>query len=57
MVSIRKKRIVIDTNCYISATINKASRRTLYQLLISPHHIVLYNEDLIAEYKAVITRD
>ncbi len=57
MVRSRKKTLIIDTNWYISATINQASRRKLYNLLSNPIYTVLYCDELIAEYRAVILRD
>jgi len=57
MVRIRKKTLVIDTNWYISATINRASRRTLFNLLSNPAYTILYCDELIAEYRSVILRD
>lgn len=57
MARTRKKRLVIDTNWYISATINKASRRTLYHLLSNPFYAILYCDELIDEYRSVILRD
>lgn len=53
----RKKTLVIDTNWYISATINRASRRRLYNLLSNPAYTVLYCDELIEEYRTVILRD
>lgn len=53
----RKKALVIDTNWYISATINRTSRRRLYNLLSNPAYTVLYCDELIDEYRAVILRD
>ncbi|MGK6352819.1 putative toxin-antitoxin system toxin component, PIN family [Parapedobacter sp. DT-150] len=52
-----RKVLVIDTNWYISATINRASRRTLYDLLSNPIYTILCCDELIEEYKAVILRD
>ncbi len=53
----RKKTLVFDTNWYISATINRASRRTLFDLLSEPTYTILCCDELIAEYRAVILRD
>lgn len=52
-----KIRIILDTNWYISATINKNSRRILYKILTDPHLVILFSEEIIQEYKAVIDRD
>jgi putative PIN family toxin of toxin-antitoxin system len=52
-----KTRIILDTNWYISATINKNSRRILYQILTNHNLIVIFSDEIIQEYRAVITRD
>lgn len=52
-----RKRLVIDTNWYISATINRASRRSLYTLLSDPLYTVLCCHELIEEYSTVIRRN
>ncbi len=52
-----KKTLILDTNWYISATINRASRRTLFSLLSNPAYTVLYCDELIEEYRSVILRD
>jgi uncharacterized protein len=49
-------RIVIDTNWYISASINRTSRRKLFSVLSNPKIAVFYSDELLDEYKRVITR-
>ena len=53
----KKIRIILDTNWYISATINKNSRRVLYQLLINRNLVILFCDELLTEYKQVIARN
>ncbi|MGZ3872409.1 MAG: putative toxin-antitoxin system toxin component, PIN family [Mucilaginibacter sp.] len=52
-----KVRVIIDTNWYISATINKKSRRVLYKLLINPALVILFSDEILNEYREVIRRD
>jgi putative PIN family toxin of toxin-antitoxin system len=52
----QKIRIVLDTNWYISASINRKSRRTLYQLLIDERLQILYTDRLLEEFFEVIYR-
>jgi putative PIN family toxin of toxin-antitoxin system len=54
----KKKRlkIIIDTNWYVSATINRTSRRRLYDLLINENLTIFYSSELLAEYESVISR-
>jgi putative PIN family toxin of toxin-antitoxin system len=52
-----KIRVIIDTNWYISATINKKSRRGLYRLLSNPNLIILFSEEILNEYRQVVLRD
>lgn len=52
----RKIRIVLDTNWYISATINKKSRKRLYPLLVHPKFRIFYSQDILGEYQRVIVR-
>jgi len=54
--AVKKTRIILDTNWYVSATINKKSRRVLYKLLTNQNLIILFSE-ILAEYKQVIARD
>lgn len=49
-------KIILDTNWYISATINRKSRRILYKILISPNLQVVYSQQLLLEYLEVISR-
>lgn len=50
-------RIILDTNWYISASINRKSRRTLYSILTNPFYKVIYSKELLQEYRKVIARD
>lgn len=52
----KKIRVVLDTNWYISATINKKSRRLLYQLLKNQNIVILFSDEIIKEYERVISR-
>jgi len=52
----QKIRIVLDTNWYISASINRKSRRTLYQLLIDERLQMLYTDRLLEEFLEVMYR-
>jgi putative PIN family toxin of toxin-antitoxin system len=49
--------IVIDCNWYISASINRKSRRTVYKLISDPSLTVVYSDELLKEYRSVIKRD
>lgn len=54
-----KKRIVkiiLDTNWYISASVNRKSRRTLYDILTKPGFKIFYSKELLQEYQVVIGR-
>jgi len=50
-------RIILDTNWYISATVNKKSRRKIYNLIANKNLIILYSKELTSEYSTVIQRD
>lgn len=52
----RKIRVVLDTNGYVSASINRKSRRTLYHLLTNERLQVLYTDRLMDEFSEVIFR-
>jgi len=54
----KKKRlkIILDTNWYVSASINRTSRRRLYDLLINENLTIFYSRELLAEYESVISR-
>jgi putative PIN family toxin of toxin-antitoxin system len=54
---VKKIRVILDTNWYISATINKNSRRVLYELLTNKNLIILFSDEILKEYKQVIARD
>lgn len=57
MTDIRNSRIVLDTNWYVSASINRKARRLLYETFIkSPSLTVFYSAELLADYKRVIVR-
>jgi putative PIN family toxin of toxin-antitoxin system len=53
---VKKIRIILDTNWYISATINKKSRRLLHQLLTDKNIVILFSDEIITEYERVIAR-
>jgi len=50
-------RIILDTNWYVSATINRTSRRRLFSLLTNPKLTIVYSSDLIKEFEKVMARD
>ena len=52
----KKIRVILDTNWYISATINKKSRRVVYELLTNKNLIILFNNEILKEFNQVITR-
>ena len=49
-------KIIIDTNWYVSATINRQSRRILYEILTNPGLQVIYSKELLQEYLEVMRR-
>jgi putative PIN family toxin of toxin-antitoxin system len=55
--AIKKFRVILDTNWYVSATINKNSRRLLYRLLTDKSLTILYSKEILKEYKQVIARN
>lgn len=52
----QKIRLVLDPNWYISASINRKSRRTLYPLLVDDRLQILYTDRLLEEFLEVIVR-
>lgn len=52
----QKIRLVLDTNWYISASINRKSRRALYELFIDRRLAILYTDRLQSEFLEVINR-
>lgn len=54
--AIKKLRIIIDTNWYISATINQKSRRSLYELLTNNNLVIIFSNEILLEYNQVIKR-
>jgi len=53
----RKINLVIDANWYISACISRASRRTLYYLILKDQRFhVFYSKELLEEFEGVIAR-
>ena len=52
----RQKGIVLDTNWYVSATINRKSRRILHHLLTDSKLQIFYSRELLDEYYRVISR-
>ncbi|MBX2926620.1 MAG: putative toxin-antitoxin system toxin component, PIN family [Saprospiraceae bacterium] len=49
-------KVILDTNWYISATINRVSRRRLFYLLTNKNLTILYSQELLKEYEQVISR-
>lgn len=56
VMAIKKLRIIIDTNWYISATINQKSRRSLYELLTNNNLVIIFSNEILLEYNQVIKR-
>ena len=56
MASNGRYKVVLDTNWYVSATINRRSRRTLYDILTNKKLEILYSKELLQEYQHVIAR-
>ena len=52
----QRLRVVLDTNWYVSASINRKSRRTLYALLTNDRLQILYTDRLFEEFSEVIYR-
>jgi uncharacterized protein len=53
----RKFNVVIDANWYVSASINKKSRRTLYDNILKNNRLkVYYSKELLQEFEGVIHR-
>lgn len=53
----RKINLVIDANWYISACISRASRRTLYYLILKDQRFqIFYSKELLEEFEEVISR-
>src|SRR6266542_986645 len=50
-------KIILDTNWFVSATLNKISRRRLFKIITNKDITVLWSDELLLEYKAVIQRD
>jgi uncharacterized protein len=51
-----KLKIILDCNWYISAFINRKSRRTVFSLINNPKLSLIYSDELLAEYNTVISR-
>jgi putative PIN family toxin of toxin-antitoxin system len=45
--AVKKIRVILDTNWYISATINRRSRRLLYQLLTNNNIVILFSDEIL----------
>ena len=52
----RRLNIILDTNWYVSASINRNSSRRLYELLTRENLTIFYSRELLEEYQAVISR-
>lgn len=48
--------IILDCNWYISGSINRKSRRTIYSIINNPRLTVIYSDELLEEYNTVISR-
>lgn len=48
--------IILDCNWYISVSINRKSRRTIYSIINNPRLTVIYSDELLEEYNTVISR-
>jgi putative PIN family toxin of toxin-antitoxin system len=57
MASQDKLRVVIDTNWWVSATINSISRKKIYRILSSHHIQLLYSRKLFDEFCELIKRE
>jgi uncharacterized protein len=51
-----KLKIILDCNWYISASINRKSRRAIFNLINNPKIFIIYSDELLAEYNDVISR-
>lgn len=49
-------KLILDTNWYVSACINRNSRRRLYDLLINETLLIYISRELLEEFDAVISR-
>ena len=49
-------KIILDCNWNISASINRKSRRAIFNLINNPKIFVFYSDELLAEYNNVISR-
>lgn len=52
----KKVKVILDTNWYISASINAKSWRKLYELLQHEKMEVIYSQELLAECKEVMRK-
>jgi putative PIN family toxin of toxin-antitoxin system len=52
----KKIRVILDTNWYVSATINKKSRRIIYELLTNKNLTILFSNEILKEFNQVIIR-
>ena len=52
----KKIRVVLDTNWYVSACINRKSRRKLFHFLMDERLQILYTDQLQVEFLNVISR-
>jgi putative PIN family toxin of toxin-antitoxin system len=55
--ALKKIRVILDTNWYVSAAINKRSRRIIYELLNNDSLTIIFCDEILAEFKQVIARD
>ncbi len=47
----RSAKVILDTNWYISASINRKSRRTLYDILTNPSFEIFYSKELVQNFR------
>lgn len=50
-------KIILDTNWFVSASINRRSRRQFYKILTNPKLKIFYSKELLQEYQEVISRN
>lgn len=53
----RLVKIILDTNWYVSSSINRNSRRQLFKILTNSNLEVFYSKELLLEYQEVISRN
>jgi putative PIN family toxin of toxin-antitoxin system len=56
MANKRTAKVILDTNWYISASINRRSRRIVYNILADQNLDIFYSKELLHEYQEDIRR-